>query len=149
MTDGVGTHRGRVAGIDVGSVRIGLAMSDESRTIASPHATLQRRSRDLWPRLGDTLQAHHVTAAVIGLPRRLDGTEGEAAADARAFAAEVERHTGLAVTLWDERFTTALAERHLLSGGMRREHRRRTVDAVAAALLLQSWLDAQRAAAST
>ncbi len=135
---------GRVLGVDVGSVRVGLAASDETRTIATPIGTLSRDSRDLWTRLGSEAKRNEVASAVVGLPRRLDGSEGSAAADARAFAGELERRVRLPVAFWDERFTTALAERFLLHAGMRRDRRRRTVDAVAAALILQSWLDAQR-----
>jgi putative Holliday junction resolvase len=74
----------------------------------------------------------------------LDGSEGEAAQEARRFAAEVERRTGMAVELWDERLTTVQAERTLVDAGVRRSRRRTRVDAVAAALLLQNWLDARR-----
>jgi putative Holliday junction resolvase len=85
---------------------------------------------------------------VVGLPRRLDGSEGGSAADARHVAAQVRARTGLPVEMWDERFTTAAAERSLIANGRRRAQRRRSVDAVAASLLLQSWLDA-RARTST
>ena len=134
---------GRVLGVDVGSARVGLASSDETRTVASPLRTLQRRSPDMWAQLADAMQEREARMAVVGLPRRLDGSESDAARDARGFAAELRRRTGAQVHLWDERFTTALAERSLITGGMRRERRRRTVDAVAASLMLQSWLDAQ------
>ena len=80
---------------------------------------------------------------MVGLPRRLDGSEGEAAAAARALADEASRECGLPVEMWDERLTTVAAERALIAGGMRRQRRRETVDAVAAALMLQSWLDAR------
>ena len=140
--------RGRVLGVDVGTVRVGLATSDESRTVATPLATVQRGARDLWERVQAEATQRDVRLAVVGLPLRLDGTEGDAARDARHFADALQARLHLDVELWDERFTTALAERHLVSAGMRRGRRRRAIDAVAAALLLQSWLDAHGDAAT-
>lgn len=140
--------RGRVLGVDVGTVRIGLATSDESRTVATPLATVQRGARDLWQRVQTEAAQRDVRLAIVGLPLRLDGTEGDAARDARRFAGALQERLHVDVELWDERFTTALAERHLISAGMRRSGRRRTIDAVAAALLLQSWLDAHGDAAT-
>ncbi|MBV9099772.1 MAG: Holliday junction resolvase RuvX [Candidatus Dormibacteraeota bacterium] len=136
--------RGRVLGVDVGAVRVGLAVSDETRTVASPLATLERTSRDLWARLRGEVATRDVRCAVVGLPRRLDGSEGDSAADARRFADALGAELGVEVDLWDERFTTAQAEREMISAGVRRDKRRRSIDAVAAALLLQSWLDAHR-----
>jgi putative holliday junction resolvase len=145
---GEGTGRTRVLGIDVGSVRIGLAVSDETHTLASPLATLPNDPRTLWPRLAREVQERQVARVVIGLPRRLDGSEGAAAELARRFAAEVERRTAVVVEFWDERFTTAAAERSLIESGVRRRRRREVIDAVAASVLLQSWLDARRLATS-
>jgi putative Holliday junction resolvase len=141
---GEGTGRTRVLGIDVGSVRIGLAVSDETQTLASPLATLPNDPRTMWPRLAREVQEREVARVVIGLPRRLDGSEGEAAELARRFAADVERRTAVVVEFWDERFTTAVAERSLIESGVRRRRRREVIDAVAASVLLQSWLDARR-----
>jgi putative Holliday junction resolvase len=145
---GEDTGRTRVLGIDVGSVRIGLALSDETCTLASPLATVPNDPRTLWARLAREMEDQQVARVVIGLPRRLDGTEGEAAESARRFAIEMERRTGAAIELWDERFTTTIAERSLIESGVRRRRRREVIDAVAAAVLLQSWLDARRTAAS-
>lgn len=136
---------GAVLGIDAGSVRVGLAASDPTRTVATPVATLPRSARTLWPRLGREVEARGVTSIVVGLPRRLDGSEGEAAAGARALAGEIERQTGVPVELWDERFTTAQAERQMIASGVRRRRRREFIDAAAATLMLQSWLDSQAA----
>ena len=133
---------GSVIGIDAGSVRVGVAASDPTRTIATPVATLERTSNDFWARLQREIHARAATSIVVGLPRRLDGSEGEAAAGARELAADVGHHTGLAVELWDERFTTAQAERQMIAAGTRRRRRRQRIDAVAATLMLQSWLDA-------
>jgi putative holliday junction resolvase len=139
---------GRVLGIDVGSVRIGLAISDETLTLASPVATIPNQPRTLWARIEREIEDRQVERIVIGLPRRLDATEGEAAQHARAFAAELGRRTAMPIDLWDERFTTAIAERSLIESGVRRKRRREVIDSVAAALLLQNWLDARRIAAS-
>jgi putative holliday junction resolvase len=141
---GEDTGRTRVLGIDVGSVRIGLAVSDETRTLASPLATVPNDPRSLWTRLVREVEDRQVERVVIGLPRRLDGTEGEAAAHARRFAAELEQRVSTVIEFWDERFTTAVAERSLIESGVRRRRRREVIDAVAAAVLLQSWLDARR-----
>jgi putative pre-16S rRNA nuclease len=143
------TDTGCVLGIDVGSVRVGIASTDPTRTIAQPLETLPRAGRGgaLWARLAAVIKERDVQRIVVGLPRRLDGSEGTAAADARVFAREVEKHAGVPVEFFDERFTTAQAERSLIEAGKRRAARRATVDAVAAALLLQSWLDVRRVAA--
>jgi putative holliday junction resolvase len=132
-------------GLDAGSVRVGLAATDPTATIASPLATLPRRdAAALWGRVREEARVRRADRVVVGLPRRLDGSEGDAAAAARALAGEAARETGLPVELWDERFSTVAAERALIEAGMRRERRRRTIDAVAAAIMLQGWLDARR-----
>jgi putative Holliday junction resolvase len=143
---GENTGSTRVLGIDVGSVRIGLAVSDETHTVATPVATVPNEPRTLWTRLEREMEDRHVDRVVIGLPRKLDGTEGDAAANARQFAAELQRRTTAAVELWDERFTTTIAERSLIESGVRRKRRREVIDSVAAAVLLQSWLDSRRLA---
>ena len=91
---GEGTGRTRVLGIDVGSVRIGLAVSDETCTLASPLATVPNDPRTLWPRIAREMEDRQVERVVIGLPRRLDGSEGEAAEQARRFAAELAATDG-------------------------------------------------------
>ena len=133
---------GAVIGLDPGSVRVGVAASDPTRTIASPVASVARDPATFWPWLERELGERDVRGVVVGLPRLLDGSEGDAATGARRFAAEVERRTRLPVRLWDERFTTAQAERDLITAGVRRRRRRDTIDAAAATLMLQSWLDA-------
>lgn len=135
------TLDGAVLALDPGSVRVGVAASEASVAVATPVGSVPRDPAVLWPRLLREVRDRGVRRIVIGLPRRLDGSEGEAAAAARELAAEVERRTGVPCELWDERFTSAQAERQLIASGMRRRRRRETVDAAAAALLLQSWLD--------
>ncbi|HEY0409431.1 MAG TPA: Holliday junction resolvase RuvX [Candidatus Dormibacteraeota bacterium] len=133
---------GVTLGLDAGSVRVGLAATDPTATIASPVATLPRRDRELWNRVREEARVRGAERVVVGLPLRLDGTEGDAAAAARALADEASRQTGLPVEMWDERLSSVAAERALLESGMRRERRRETIDAVAAAIMLQAWLDA-------
>ena len=129
-------------GVDLGSRRVGLAGADPTGTIASPLRTLQRTHPRFWAELAQACDERDCRLLVVGLPRLLDGGEGEAAAAARRFAADAERRLGLEVAMWDERLTTVQAERTLIAGGVRRAGRRSTVDAVAATLLLQSYLDA-------
>jgi putative Holliday junction resolvase len=134
----------RVLAIDPGTVRLGLALSDPSGTIAFPLKVMRRTTleRDLAEITG-IVRDQGVEQILVGLPRRLDGTLDAAADAAKVFAAAIEQATGMPITLWDERLTTVAAERHLVATGMRRERRRATVDQVAAALLLQNYLDSQ------
>jgi putative Holliday junction resolvase len=136
-----------VLGVDLGSRRIGLAVSDPSGTLASPFAVLERTGdRDADHRaILDAAREAEASTVVVGLPRSLSGREGPAARDARAEAAELRELAGegLAVELYDERFTTVTAERSLVEAGVRRDARKRVVDKVAAAVMLQGWLERQ------
>ena len=135
----------RVLGVDPGSKRVGLAVSDPTATIAQPLATIAAEPREtLAERVAGVAREHEVTRIVVGLPRRLDGTLGPEAKAARALAEEIRRASKLAVELVDERLTTAAAEKSLLERGMHREKRRANIDRVAAAILLQSHLDRKR-----
>ena len=129
-------------GVDLGTRRVGLAGADPSGTIASPLSTLERRHPRFWAELERICTERECRLLVVGLPRRLDGSEGEAAAAARSFAVDAGQRLGLEVAMWDEWLTTRQAERALIAGGVRRAGRRSTVDAVAASLILQSYLDA-------
>ena len=132
----------RVLAVDPGSKRVGLAISDPTGTIAQPLTTLDAAPRDtLAGRLADKARTLEAERIVVGLPRRLDGTSGPEAKAARELASELRAASKLPVELLDERLTTAAAERSLIAGGMRREKRRANIDRVAAALLLQSFLD--------
>ncbi|MFN2451626.1 MAG: Holliday junction resolvase RuvX [Candidatus Dormibacteria bacterium] len=134
-------------GVDVGTVRVGLAASDPSGSLASPVASLPARDPEaVWRRIAEESRTREATHLVVGLPRRLDGGEGEAAAAARRFGSVAAERCGLRVEYFDERFSTVQAERTLIQQGVRRQRRRQSVDAHAAALVLQGWLDARRLA---
>ena len=137
---------GRLLAVDWGARRIGLALSDETRTIAQPLGALTRRAGKRFPfrDLLDRCHANRVTGLVVGLPLTPDGTEGEAATAARALADDLAAKSGLPVALWDERLTTARALRAVreLDGSTR--GRKGDVDALAATVLLQHYLDAHR-----
>lgn len=137
---------GRLLGVDWGEKRIGVALTDESRRLASPLTTLTRRAGKRFPMrsLLELIHTHAVAGVVVGLPLEPDGAEGASAVAARALAADVARHTGLHVALWDERFTTARALRTVREMGGRTKGRRGAVDALAATVLLQHYLDAHR-----
>jgi putative Holliday junction resolvase len=139
----------RIMAIDVGSVTLGIAVSDPLGVTAQPITTLRR----VGPRKDiDAIVAlarrHEVTSFLVGLPLRLTGDEGEAAQSARRFAETLAERSALPVETWDERFTTVQAERSLLEGDLSRRRRREVINQVAAALLLQSYLDRQERGAS-
>lgn len=135
--------------MDLGERRIGLACSDPSGVLASPLRTVERTGDPDADRASVVAAAREVGAAVIvvGLPRSLSGREGPAARGARAEAAALaqgaEAAGGIRVELHDERFTTREAQRALRAGGTRARDQRDRIDAAAAAVMLQSWLDAQ------
>ena len=134
----------RVLGLDHGERRIGVAVSDATGTIATPHSVIDRRGDDVAAALRSIVEEYDVELIVVGLPVRLDGEEGSAAQTVRAFAGSVAEMTGLPVALQDERFTTVTAEGALLEGGVRRDQRRVTRDKIAAAVMLQGYLDSRR-----
>jgi len=132
----------RLLGLDVGTKTVGLALSDVTRTIASGLTTLARGkfSADAR-RLLELAQEHGVGGFVIGLPISLDGSQGPRAQATRAFARNLGRLTPLPILFWDERLTTAAAERSLLEADVSRRRRSQVIDKVAATLILQSALD--------
>jgi len=137
---------GRVLGLDVGDRRIGIAVSDEGRLIATPHSVYTRvgYSPDVKHvlRLCDDLQAGLV---VCGLPRNMDGSIGFQAEKVQAFAEKL-REAGLDVRFQDERLSTVSAHQALIAGGVRRDDRKGMVDKVAAAVILQQYLDSRQRA---
>lgn len=142
----------RVLGVDLGERRIGLAVTDPSGVLASPHATLERGAERAADHRAIVTAATDVGAMriVIGLPRSLDGKLGPAARSALEEVdaiQEVARASGIEVETYDERFSTMIAQRNLRDATPRRSKRQRaqreSIDAAAAAVILQSWLDAQ------
>lgn len=138
---------GRLAAVDIGERRIGLAISDPSQTLAQPLATVIRRPGKRFPYT--RVQPHLVDVAgvVVGLPLTPEGTDGPAAAEAREVARTLTQRFSLAVELWDERFTTARALRAAREAGTRLRGRKEVTDRLAAAVLLQHYLDTRRAGA--
>jgi len=129
--------------VDFGNVRIGLAISDPDRKLASPLETYARRGRDAdAEHLRALIATEEVGALIVGLPIHLNGTEGQKAAEARAFGAWLGEATGLAVTFFDERFTTVQAESALWEAGLTHKQRKARRDRVAAQMMLQAYLDA-------
>jgi putative holliday junction resolvase len=135
----------RVLGIDPGARRIGLALSDSEGQFASPVPALQSHgAEETVRRLAAEVARLEAERVVVGLPLRLDGSEGESARLARKLAERLRVATGVDVVLWDERLTSRAAERALAEAGVYGARRKKAVDSVAAALLLQSYLDAER-----
>ncbi len=134
--------KGRVLALDVGDVRIGVAVSDEGRIIAQPVEVIHRvgygpDSR----RVLELCKQYDTREVVLGLPLNMDGTEGPQAHKVRAFA-DILAAQGLTIRTMDERMTTVTAERVLVGGGVRREERRQHVDKLAATVILTQWLAA-------
>lgn len=137
----------RFMGIDPGARRVGLALGDDEGGLASPYKTLLRvDDAGLLRELAQELSAQEVESVVLGLPLRMNGLEGPEAKRARLLAKAIERQAKLPVVLWDERLTTFAAERQLRGTGKRGEKKKALLDQIAATVLLQSYLDARRAA---
>ena len=131
--------------MDPGSVRTGLAIGEDGLSVAVPHATLQHRTpAEAIAQVVAVVEREAIEEIVVGLPLRLDGTEGEAARRSRHFAALLAQRSAVPVILWDERLSTAAAERVLKESGVGGKARRAVVDQAAATLLLQNYLDAQQ-----
>lgn len=135
--------RRRYLGLDVGGRRVGVAVSDELGLIASPLESLDLTKRGI-DRLLALVEQYDPQAIVIGLPTGLSGREGQQAAEVREFAEQLQARLDRPIIFWDERLTTAIAERALIESGTRRARRKELVDAVAAAVILQSFLDSRR-----
>lgn len=134
----------RILGLDLGEKRLGVALSDPSGTVASPLATIPHRTqRGDVERIASLCREHEVAAVVVGWPRNMDGTSGLPARRAEVFAQALRRALAVPVELWDERLSTVAADRALLEGNVTRSRRRVLRDRVAAALILQAWLDAR------
>jgi putative holliday junction resolvase len=134
--------RGALAGLDLGTVTIGVAVTDLHRRVASPLETIQRKKFTLdAARLIDIVQKRAICGLVLGLPLNMDGSEGPRVQSTRAFARNLERLTPLPITFWDERLSTVAAERALLEADTSRKRRAEVIDHVAAGYILQGLLD--------
>ncbi|HLU48804.1 MAG TPA: Holliday junction resolvase RuvX [Planctomycetota bacterium] len=136
---------GRVLAIDFGDRRFGLAMSDPTRTIARPLEVVEGEKRTL-ERVGALIASEGVEEIVVGLPRNMDGSLGPKAESVLAFVERLRGGVpeGIAIETWDERLTTVQAERNLAEQGVSRHRRRERVDALAAQILLETWLARSR-----
>ena len=135
----------RILALDVGTVRIGVALSDPTGKIAQPLQTYTRKSRNAdIEYIGQLIRDHDVKLVVSGLPKLLDGTEGEQAQKTRAFIARGQRVWGVEVAFWDERLSTAAARGVLIDAGVSRERRKDSIDMLAATVILQNYLDARQ-----
>jgi putative Holliday junction resolvase len=144
MAEGLARNQ-RLMGLDLGSKTIGLALSDVSLTVATPLETIKRTKFQAdVTRLLTLAQQHDVGGLVIGLPLNMDGSEGPAAQSARSFARNLEKLSGLPVTFWDERLSTAAVTRTLIEADTSRARRAELVDKMAASYILQGALERLR-----
>lgn len=135
----------RIMAIDYGDARTGVAISDPTGLLAGYTTVIQSRKVGVVAEeLARLAKEHSVDELVMGFPRNMDGTEGPRAELYRAFAGRVEEATGLKPVLWDERRTTVDAHRILQQAGKNAKKRKKTVDAVAASLILEGYLDYKR-----
>lgn len=134
-------RRGRILGLDPGERRIGVALSDPLGIIAQPHSVIDRNQVEPFATIRNLSVDNDVSLIVVGLPISLSGQEGRAAEAARSFAEKVADAVECKVEMMDERFTTATAEQALREAGLSRADRRSARDKVAAAVMLQSYLD--------
>jgi putative Holliday junction resolvase len=132
----------RLLGIDYGTVRIGLALSDPTRTLASPLTFLDNNSPpQVISAMSALIETHQITGLVIGMPRNMDGTYGPSAQKVRDFIAQIQKSISLPITPIDERLTTAQASKQLSGIGLNQKQLRKKVDSSCASLILQQYLD--------
>ena len=135
----------RLLGLDVGTKTIGMALSDVTRSVATPFDTIRRSKFTADAKtIREVVEKNQVGALVIGFPLNLDGSEGPRAQSARAFARNLAAHVAVPMVLWDERLSTAAVERHLIEADASRKRRAEVVDRMAAAYILQGALDRLR-----
>ena len=135
----------RLRGLVFGAATVGVACSDGLFLTAQPLTVIRRKHetklRQTYQQIEEIIAERKITALVLGLPKRLDNSIGDRAEKTEAFAADLERRTGLPVVLWDERLTTVEAHRILDAGGAKREQQESVVDKLAATIILQSFMD--------
>ena len=135
----------RLLGLDVGTKTVGMALSDVSRSVATPFDTIRRTKFTADAKtIREVVEKNQVGALVIGLPLNLDGSEGPRAQSTRAFARNLAAHVMVPIVFWDERLSTAAVERHLIEADASRKRRAEVVDRMAAAYILQGALERLR-----
>ena len=138
----------RVIGLDYGTKTVGVAVSDELMLTAQPYETIERKSpgklRQTLAEIERVITEYNCGRIVLGYPKNMNNTEGERVRATEEFKDSLERRTGLEVVLWDERLTTVEAERILMESGVRRENRKQYIDKMAAAVILQNYLDREK-----
>lgn len=133
---------GRLIGLDIGGKRIGIAVCDAGQILSSPSGMVEQGPRAIVE-IGQVMREIGAVGIVAGLPTGMSGREGAQAAETRRFADAVGEELGMPLVYWDERLTSTQAERMLVEAGMRRKDRREQIDALAASLMLQSYLDSR------
>lgn len=132
----------RKMGLDLGNVNIGIAFSDPMAMFASGFVNYRRRSLEQDLRyIADMAKDKGVDTIVVGLPKNMDGTDGERVQFTYDFCAELQKYTSIPIVYQDERLTTVSAEKLLISADVRREKRKKVIDEVAASIILQNYLD--------
>ena len=135
----------RILGLDIGTKRIGVAVSDDMAIIANGRETLERKGLDEdLKAISDISKKEKVQMIVVGLPKNMDGSIGIMARDVMDFASQLGEFTGLPVKLWDERLSTVEAEKLLISADVSRKKRKKVIDKLAATIILQSFLNSRR-----
>jgi putative pre-16S rRNA nuclease len=135
----------RLIGLDVGTKTIGMALSDVTRSVATPFDTIRRTKFTAdAKKIREVVEMNQVGGLVIGMPFNLNGTEGARGQSTRAFARNLATHVGTPIAFWDERLSTAAVERHLIEADASRKRRAEVVDRMAAAYILQGALDRLR-----
>lgn len=135
----------RIMGLDYGSKTVGVAISDPLLITAQGIEIIRRKDenklRQTLARIEELIVEYEVSGIVLGLPKNMNDTLGDRAKLSLEFKDKLERRTGLAVTMWDERLTTVAADKTMMEAGIRREHRKEYVDKIAAVFILQGYLD--------
>ncbi len=134
-----------IMSVDLGKARTGIAVCDKTEFLASPYTVIFEKSpKKLLEKVSQTAADANAELIVVGLPKNMDGTEGESAQNARTFAEQLSKATGIETVMQDERGTTVTAHNYLNATNTRGNKRKNTVDAVAAVIILQDFLDGKR-----
>lgn len=135
----------RIMGLDFGSKTVGVAVSDPLMITAQSLEIIRRKEenklRQTYARIEALAEEYEVEKFVLGLPKNMNATEGERVEKTKEFADNLFRRTGIEIVFWDERLTTVAADKTMMEAGVRREHRKEYVDAIAASFILQGYLD--------